>query len=110
MTNRPLVYTGKEKITWAKKEAYDFKYPSTYIVAAAIIYDSRIIAGMRHNICFMQLKNEGLKFDPKLQTGDGFLDNHGVFHDRQVAMEIAITAKQVSTDQLDKDLYSEDLW
>lgn len=96
-------------ITWAKKEAYDFKYPSTYIVAAAIIYDSRIIAGMRHNICFRQLQNEGIKFDPKLQTGDGFIDNRGSFHDRETSYIIAKKAGQLNGGN-GKDLYSEDLW
>lgn len=97
-------------VTWASKDCYDFKYLSTYIVAAAIIYDGRVIAGMRHNICFRQLQNEGIKFDPKLQTGDGFIDNRGSFHDRQVSMEIAVTAKQVGEHKLGHDLYSEDLW
>lgn len=98
------------EIKWAEKEAYDFNFPSTYIVAAAIIYDRYIYAGMRHNICYRQIQNEGLIFDHKLQTGDGFIDNHGIFRNRQAAMEIAVTANQVSTDLLGRDLYSEDLW
>ena len=98
------------KIKWADKEAYNFDYPSTYIVAAAIIYDRYIYVGMRHNICYRQIQNEGLIFDCKLQTGDGFIDNHGHFRCRQSAMEIAVTANQVSDSKLGKDLYSEDLW
>jgi hypothetical protein len=97
------------EITWAVKECYDFRYPSTYIVAAAIIYDGRIYAGMRHNICFAQIQQEGLRYIPNLQTGDGFIDNHGDFHNRPEALVIANRAGQVRSSN-GVDLYSEDLW
>ncbi len=97
------------EVKWCEKEAYDFNYPSTYIVAAAIIYDRYIYAGMRHNICYRQIQNKGLIFDHKLQTGDGFIDNHGDFHDRVISMRIAKASGQTRGDN-GRELYSEDLW
>lgn len=97
-------------VVWASRSCYDFKYPSTYITAAATIYDGIIYVGMRHNICYRAIQEAGLVYDSKLETGSGFINNHNEYLTREEALVLARKNGQLRNDRAKEILYSEDLW
>ena len=77
-----------------------------------------ILCGVRHGDCFRQL--EALGFEPRKgyeEIEQGFVDNYGVFRNRNQALLHAVQCGQLNADMRGqysrgekKTLYSEDLW
>jgi len=97
-----------KNIIFATDDCYDFRYPSTYVMAACTKKGDKIYAGMRHNISIKAMVNDGL--DAR-ECEQGFIDNHGNFLTREEAFILATKTgqKQRSTGGGDV-LFSEDLW
>ena len=99
-----------EEIIWADDSCYDFKDPVTYIVAAAMIVEGVLYAGMRHSHCIQAAYKRTGK--PVLsESPDGFIDNHMNFLDRRESLKLAEKTGQLQRRTGPGDeLYSEDLW
>ena len=86
------------------------------IVCAAIKANEKILVGARH---FCPIMLENLKLLKSCETvsepiEQGFIDQHGVFLDREQALEVAEQAGQINTrrpkTQPEDRLFSEDLY
>ncbi len=82
------------------------------IIKAAILKDSSIYIGLRHNEIITS-KEKGFFKGNCIQ---GFIDDNGNFLDREQALEHAYKCKQISKElykerlKYNKELFSEDLW
>ena len=95
-------------VKFASEDCYNFKYPSTYIIAACVKHGDTLYAGMRHNICINAIIKDGFN---AVGCDQGFIDNHGKFYDRYEALELAKETGQLQrkTGSITM-LFSEDLW
>lgn len=77
------------------------------IVKAAIKKNNEVFIGWRHAHIMIEMRDSGiLKYVS--QEDQGFVDQHGNFHDRLISMKIAQTSGQVKSKGL--ILLSEDVW
>ena len=97
-----------KNVIFATEDCYDFKYPSTYIMAACIKVGDKLYAGMRHNICVQAIIKDD---ESAVSCHQGFIDNHGNFLTREEAFVLAskVGQRQRKTGG-GKMLFSEDLW
>ncbi len=86
------------------------------IICAAIQLDNgKVYYGHRHNHC-IEACNAALSWNlnrqemSKIERVQGFVTSTGRFVDRKEAMIIARLAKQISLDNTNEELYSEDLY
>lgn len=91
------------------------KRPDRIIVTAAILTPQAIVLGARHFDYLMEETINRLAIgDPTEDWIQGFIDNHGVFHDRAEAFSIAKQAGQINLlrDKTGPEglLFSEDLY
>ena len=96
--------------------------PGRFVVCAACRYGDLIIAGARHFDLVMQsqinyIREERLfDFEVAGKAEQGFIDQFGVFMDREEAYKIALAGGQLNTRRLKSgnqgstDLFSEDIY
>lgn len=79
------------------------------IIKSALRYDDVVFTDVRHSYALHAVKD--LNIYDRITCGSakqGFVDQYGNFHNREVAAQIALNAKQIKTIKM--ELFSEDIW